>query len=129
MFDLDWRSRKPIYEQLVEKIKTLIINDVWKKDEQLPSVRALAEQLTINPNTIQKAYRELETQGYIYSIKGKGSYVNSVPDIEKAEKRRKIKSELTRLIAEGLYLGLTFNELYQLLKELDQKINGGEHDD
>jgi len=129
MFDLDWRSRKPIYEQLVEKIKTLIINDVWKKDEQLPSVRALAEQLTINPNTIQKAYRELETQGYIYSIKGKGSYVNSVPDIEKAEKRRKIKSELTRLIAEGLYLGLTFNELYQLLKELDEKINGGEHDD
>ncbi|WP_027725661.1 GntR family transcriptional regulator [Tuberibacillus calidus] len=129
MFDLDWRSRKPIYEQLVEKIKTLIINDVWKKDEQLPSVRALAEQLTINPNTIQKAYRELETQGYIYSIKGKGSYVNSVPDIEKAEKRRKIKSELTRLMAEGLYLGLTFNELYQLLKELDQKINGGEHDD
>jgi len=129
MFDLDWRSRKPIYEQLVEKIKTLIINDVWKKDEQLPSVRALAEQLTINPNTIQKAYRELETQGYIYSIKGKGSYVNSVPDIEKAEKRMKIKSELTRLIAEGLYLGLTFNELYQLLKELDQKINGGEHDD
>jgi GntR family transcriptional regulator len=129
MFDLDWRSRKPIYEQLVEKIKTLIINDVWKKDEQLPSVRALAEQLTINPNTIQKAYRELETQGYIYSIKGKGSYVNSVPDIEKAEKRRKIKSELTRLMAEGLYLGLTFNELYQLLKELDEKINGGEHDD
>jgi GntR family transcriptional regulator len=129
MFDLDWRSRKPIYEQLVEKIKTLIINDVWKKDEQLPSVRALAEQLTINPNTIQKAYRELETQGYIYSIKGKGSYVNSVPDIEKAEKRRKIKSELTCLMAEGLYLGLTFNELYQLLKELDQKINGGEHDD
>ena len=129
MFDLDWRSRKPIYEQLVEKIKTHIINDVWKNDEQLPSVRALAEQLTINPNTIQKAYRELETQGYIYSIKGKGSYVNSVPDIEKAEKRMKIKSELTRLIAEGLYLGLTFNELYQLLKELDEKINGGEHDD
>lgn len=73
MFELDLRSRKPIYEQLVEKLKELIINEVLKPDEQLPSVRALAQQLTINPNTIQKAYRELETQRYIYSVKGRGA--------------------------------------------------------
>ena len=76
MFELDTRSRKPIYEQLVDKLKELIINEVLKPDEQLPSVRQLAQELTINPNTIQKAYRELENQGFIYSQKGKGSFVN-----------------------------------------------------
>lgn len=71
MFELDVRSRVPIYEQLVEKIKELIIKGLLKEHEQLPSVRALSNDLTINPNTIQKAYRELENQGYIYSIPGK----------------------------------------------------------
>ncbi|HBQ26608.1 MAG TPA: GntR family transcriptional regulator, partial [Syntrophomonas sp.] len=71
MFELDFRSRIPIYEQLVDKIIELIINNVLKPDEQLPSVRVLASELTINPNTIQKAYRELEYQGYIYSVPGK----------------------------------------------------------
>ena len=74
MFELDLRNRKPIYEQLIDKFKQLIISELLMRDEQLPSVRALAQELSINPNTIQKAYRELETQGYIYSIKGKGSY-------------------------------------------------------
>ena len=75
MFELDFRSRIPIYEQLVDKIIELIINNVLKPDEQLPSVRVLASELTINPNTIQKAYRELEYQGYIYSVPGKGSFI------------------------------------------------------
>ncbi len=66
MFDLDIRSRKPIYEQLVDKLKELIIHEVFKADQKLPSVRLLAKELTINPNTIQKAYRELEHQNYIY---------------------------------------------------------------
>jgi len=65
MFELNLRSRAPVYEQLVEKIKELIINNVLKPDQQLPAVRVLASELTINPNTIQKAYRELEHRGYI----------------------------------------------------------------
>ena len=64
MFELDLKSRKPIYEQLVEKLKELIIHDVLKPDEQLPTVRQLAAEISINPNTIQKAFRELENQGY-----------------------------------------------------------------
>lgn len=80
------RSRKPIYEQLVDKLKELIINEVLKTDEQLPSVRTLAQQLTINPNTIQKAYRELEIQGFIYSVKGKGSFVNPTNQTRDSEK-------------------------------------------
>ena len=71
MFELDVRSRKAIYEQLVDKVKEMIVYGILKPDEQLPSVRALSTQLTVNPNTIQKAYRELEREGYIYSLQGK----------------------------------------------------------
>lgn len=72
MFELDVRSRKPIYEQLTDKVKEMILHGILQVDEQLPSVRTLSQQLTVNPNTIQKAYRELEREGYIYSLQGKG---------------------------------------------------------
>ncbi|HEX3033069.1 MAG TPA: GntR family transcriptional regulator, partial [Bacillota bacterium] len=75
MLQLDFRSRIPVYEQLIDRIKEQIIHQVLKRDEQLPSVRELAIELTVNPNTIQKAYRELEHQGFIYSVPGKGSFV------------------------------------------------------
>lgn len=129
MFELDMRSRKPIYEQLVDKIKELIMNEVVKPDEQLPSVRTLATELTINPNTIQKAYRELETQGFIYSIKGKGSFVNPNNQIKDIEKIVAVKKELGKLILEALYLGIQVSELTELIHDLDAKKGGGGSDD
>jgi GntR family transcriptional regulator len=129
MFDLDLRSRKPIYEQLVDKLKELIINEVLKADEQLPSVRTLAQQLTINPNTIQKAYRELEIQGYIYSVKGRGSFVTPSSDVKDVEKIMKVKKELEKLVSEALYLGMTVNDLYNVIIEVDASIGGGNQDD
>jgi GntR family transcriptional regulator len=129
MFELDMRSRKPIYEQLVDKIKELIMNEVVKPDEQLPSVRTLATELTINPNTIQKAYRELETQGFIYSIKGKGSFVNPNNQIKDIEKIVAVKKELEKLILEALYLGIQVSELTELIHDLDAKKGGGGSDD
>jgi GntR family transcriptional regulator len=129
MFELDVRSRKPIYEQLVERLKELIITEVLTADEQLPSVRMLAQQLTINPNTIQKAYRELESQGYIYSIKGKGSFVSaSTPNLN-SEKIEKVKKELSKLLSEAIYLGITKNELFKLIQEIETAIGGGVEDD
>ncbi|MED3572300.1 GntR family transcriptional regulator [Cytobacillus praedii] len=129
MFELDIRSRKPIYEQLVERLKELIITEVLKIDEQLPSVRTLAQQLTINPNTIQKAYRELEIQGYIYSIKGKGSFVSSANDSQNTEKLHKVKNDLIKLLSEAMYLGVTAEELIAIIEELQASIGGGiEHD-
>ena len=77
MIFIDYKSRKPIYEQLVDNIKSLIVSGVLQRDDQLPSVRQLAQELAINPNTIQKAYTELERQGVIYSLKGRGSFVGS----------------------------------------------------
>ncbi|WP_371018820.1 GntR family transcriptional regulator [Pseudalkalibacillus sp. JSM 102089] len=124
MFELDFRSRKPIYEQLVDCLKQLIIKDVMKDDEKLPSVRELAHQLTINPNTIQKAYRELESQGYIYSVKGKGSFVNPSKKLE-SEELKNVRDQLKKLLAEAIYLGMTVEEIESLLTEIE----GGKKDD
>jgi GntR family transcriptional regulator len=129
MFELDMRSRKPIYEQLVDKLKELIINDILKTDEQLPSVRTLAQELTINPNTIQKAYRELEVQGFIYSVKGKGSFVNPIDIKKDTEKMKSVKKELGKLILEALYLGIPADDLIKLIKDLDASKGGGESND
>jgi GntR family transcriptional regulator len=129
LFELDMRSRQPIYEQLVDKLKDLIISEVLKPDEQLPSVRTLAGQLTINPNTIQKAYRELETQGYIYSVKGKGSFVNPTSLVMNSEKLVTIKKELKKLLSEAMYLGLKPEELIKLIHDLESSIRGVKNDD
>lgn len=129
MFELDLRSRKPIYEQLVDKLKELIINEVLQPDEQLPSVRTLAQQLTINPNTIQKAYRELEMNGFIYSIKGKGSFVNPNNQMKDIQKIEALKKELEKLLLEALYLGISSEELIQLIHEINASKGGGDSHD
>jgi GntR family transcriptional regulator len=119
MFELDVRSRVPIYEQLVEKIKELIIKGLLKENEQLPSVRALSNDLTINPNTIQKAYRELENQGYIYSIPGKGSFVAPLKDRDINKKKiEKILEEVKKLMLEGLYLGMDREDFIKVLEDV-----------
>lgn len=129
MFQLDLRSRVPIYEQLVEKLKELIIHEVVQADEQLPSVRQLAAQLTINPNTIQKAYRELEHQGYIYSLPGKGKFVAPQANTTNSEKVKKMKKDLVKLISEALYLGMKKEEILSLITLAEQTVKGGETDD
>ena len=72
---IDYKDRRPLYEQIVEKLSDLMVRGILEQDSQLPSVRSLATELSMNPNTIQRAYAELERQGYIYSVKGRGSFV------------------------------------------------------
>lgn len=128
MFELDLRSREPIYEQLVEKIKELIINRVLKPDEQLPAVRTLASELTVNPNTIQKAYRELEARGYIYSVPGKGSFVKAVTVADHTARLQDLQTGLLKTASEMLYLGMTLQALMSFLEtELSKK--GGRTND
>jgi GntR family transcriptional regulator len=129
MFALDLRSRVPIYEQLVEKTKELIINNVLKPDEQLPTVRDLAGELTINPNTIQKAYRELEHQGYIYSVPGRGNFVMPAPAENNAARLQVLAKQLTRTAAEMCYLGMTAAEIATLIGKTFSKDKGGQTDD
>ncbi|MCP3761295.1 GntR family transcriptional regulator [Domibacillus sp. A3M-37] len=124
MFTIDTRSRTPIYEQLMEKLKELIFREVMKEDEQLPSVRTLAQQLTINPNTIQKAYRELEREGYIYSVPGKGSFVSPVKKEVNKERMEMLKSELERIVGEILYLGVPKDEVIKLIETMEEPERG-----
>jgi GntR family transcriptional regulator len=124
MFELDIRSRQPIYEQLVEKMKELIIHEVWKPNEQLPSVRLLAKELTINPNTIQKAYRELEHQGYIYSIPGKGNFVAPQPKAVNQEKIEAIRQQLLKLLYEAFYVGMKKEDVLALVEQARQAAGG-----
>lgn len=85
MIKLDYKSGKPIHEQITQGIKELIIRGALKKDEQLPSVRELSVSLTVNPNTVQRSYRTLESEGIIYSVRGKGNFVS---DLIKADPKQ-----------------------------------------
>ncbi len=89
MITVDMRDRKPIYEQLIDNIRTLAVQGHLKPDEHLPSVRQLAAELAINPNTIQKAYAELERQGVIYALPGRGNFIS--PDIGAVAKQEKAR--------------------------------------
>lgn len=130
MLELDIRSRKPIYEQLVDKLKELIINQILQPDEKLPSVRVLSKDLTINPNTIQKAYRELERQGYIYSVQGKGNFVVPVDLMPNEDKLKDLKKNLVTLLSEAIYLGLTNQDLDELYNEAkNRRTEGRDSDD
>ena len=105
MINLDYKSGASLHEQIEAEIKTLIVGGVLKADEQLPSVRELSISLTVNPNTVQRAYKQLEQDGFIYSIKGKGSFVASVSKDESARRRNEIMEELTKVARELAFLG------------------------
>ncbi|MDK2934383.1 MAG: GntR family transcriptional regulator [Clostridiales bacterium] len=111
MLQLDYRDRRPLYEQIKEKMKELIINGILKQDERIPSVRELAQLLTINPNTIQKAYKDLEVEGFIYSIRGRGSFVAPLNDVINQTRLNELTKDLEKLIAEMMYVGLTKEQI------------------
>lgn len=98
VISVDTRDRKPIYEQLTDNIKSLVLRGILKPDEQLPGVRTLAVELAINPNTIQKAYAELERQGIIYSMQGRGSFVTNNVESLRALEREDILSEIEKML-------------------------------
>ena len=98
MIVIDSRDKRAIYEQVVDRLSNLMLIGVLQPGEKLPSVRSLAVDLSINPNTIQKAYLELERQGYVYSVKGVGSFVSDM-DVIKNNKKNMIYKELGELIS------------------------------
>lgn len=96
MVKLDYKSGKPLHEQISQGIKDLIVCGALIKDEQLPSVRDLSVELTVNPNTVQKAYKNLEIEGIIYSIRGKGNFVAKMDGVDE-----KIMEELYMMVYEA----------------------------
>lgn len=91
MILLDYKDSRPIYEQVAEKLQELMILGILEEDSQMPSVRSLATDLSINPNTIQRAYGELERNGFIYSVKGRGSFVGSIRRLREARREELVK--------------------------------------
>lgn len=119
MFQLDLKSRKSIYEQVVDNIKELIMTGVLNAEEKIPSVRELSKTLTVNPNTIQKAYRELEYQGYLYTVSGLGTFVASPAELPTDEKRvSEVKGHLRENLKELFYIGCSMDRIRIILEEL-----------
>jgi GntR family transcriptional regulator len=120
MISLNYRDSRPIYEQIRDGLRKLIVTGAMAPDEKLPSVRALAAQLAINPNTIQRAYNELEGEGYIYSVPGKGSFAAGNAAADEA-RRSELLSQVRELLTELRYLGVTEEELAALVRETRQE--------
>ena len=109
MIHLDYRDSRPIYEQVKDGLRRLMVTGVLAPGDKLPSVRAMASQLSINPNTIQRAYAELEAEGYVVSVTGKGCFV-----AEGDTRRAELTGKLKPLLEELKNLGMTREELVQL---------------
>lgn len=115
MIVLDYRDSRPLYQQVKDSLRRMMLTGLLEPDEKLPSVRSLATQLAINPNTIQRAYAELETEGYIYSVAGRGSFV-SAGDGKHLRRIAELTGRLVPLLEELKSLGYTREQLLVLWK-------------
>ena len=116
MLTLNYRDSRPIYEQIKDGLRKLIVTGALRPDEKLPSVRAMATDLAINPNTIQRAYAELEREGFIYSVPGKGSFASDRRPEDPA-RREELIARLRELVAELRYLGVADRDILALMGE------------
>lgn len=118
MIQLDLSDHRPLYEQIKEKIKELIVLEVLKQDDKIPSVRELAQQLTINPNTIQRAYKDLETEGYIYSVRAKGSFVAPVSHIRTKLEKTEQEEAFESAVRQAKFLGVDKMRLVEAIDNI-----------
>ena len=119
MFLVNPKSKQPLYEQLVEQLRKQLFLGIVEAGQPLPSVRQLASQLAINPNTIQRAYETLEQEGYVYSVPGKGSFAARREEIDH-NRKEELMAQLDRIAGELMLLGVTPEEIanrYALRKE------------
>ena len=122
MIRLDYRDSRPVYEQIADKLEMLAMCGALEPEEQLPSVRQLATELSINPNTVQKAYGELLSRGVIYSVKGRGNFISDSVEELRERKLTDIRKQIELLLKQARELGMTAEELRHMLWSL----SGGE---
>ena len=123
MILIDYKDRRPLYEQIVEKLSDLMVRGILEQDSQLPSVRSLATELSMNPNTIQRAYAELERQGYIYTVKGKGSFV-AENSVMKEKRKKDLLIQVSEVIDEAIRLGISGEEIKNMVEIQYQAAEG-----
>ena len=115
MIHLDYRDARPIYSQIVDNIRSQVAAGILEAGEKLPSVRELAGQLAINPNTIQRAYEALEREGYTYSVPGKGSFVAPRREVDQS-RREELFQQFDSAMRELLFLGVSREELQERIR-------------
>lgn len=127
MFQIDSFSRVPVYEQIIRQVEDFVLKDILSADTQIPSVRNLSVTLSINPNTIQKAYSELDRNGIIYSVPGRGCFITKeAKEILSTQKKEKLSS-LIEIIAELKLAGITKEVILETIETayLDEGNKGG----
>lgn len=118
---IDLRSRTPIFEQIIASVRDLAIRGLMQPDEPLPSVRALAAELAINPNTIQKAYTELERQGVIYSLTGRGNFIASDMSVLRSEHHAALLQQIAESMQNAAAYGITKAEIDKIAAQIFDK--------
>ncbi|ERI92807.1 transcriptional regulator, GntR family [Clostridiales bacterium oral taxon 876 str. F0540] len=125
LFNIDARSSTPIYEQIINAVKESIIKGILMPGDKLPSVRELASMLTTNPNTVSKAYSELERMKIIETLRGKGTFVaiDYKPKLEE-DKMAKLKEDLKKLLMDAHYMGIKKGDIKKIMDELYGELLG-----
>lgn len=124
MISLNYRDARPIYEQIKDGLRHLVMTGALQAGDKLPSVRALASSLAINPNTIQRAYESLESEGYLYTVAGKGSFAAPQSDVNR-DRRESLLKQFDQATCELLFLGLTPEALGQRIRDAASRMTGG----
>ena len=119
LIQLNYRDAKPIYEQIKDGLKHLLVSKAIETGEKLPSVRELAASLAINPNTIQRAYKELESEDYIYTVSGKGTFAAAQDDVVKIRKEE-LFVQFDTVTSELLYLSVEPKALAERITDLGE---------
>lgn len=124
MIFIDYKDRRPIYEQIVERFQMLIIKGVLEADSQMPSVRELATTLAVNPNTVQKAYAILEQNGFIYPVKGRGNFVTGGECLIR-EKQESYLTAFRKSVRQAKELGIPLPKLQEEIRQIYEEDAGG----
>lgn len=126
LIQLDFRSSQPIYEQIISQYKYLTLQGYLKSGDAIPSVRKLAMELEVTPGTVAKAYRSMEQQGMIETLRGRGTFIAAVPDkIRDEGVIDKVKNQLREDCMELIYQGMEKEEIVQLIREILENLQGG----
>lgn len=126
---IDYQDSRPIYEQIVENFKMQMFKGILREGDQMPSVRSLAVELSTNPNTVQKAYTELERQGFIYTVKGRGNFVKG-NELLVENKKNELIAKIVELFNEANEIGLSLDELItEIKRRIDEFTDSNAGDD
>ena len=123
MIKIDSRNSRPIYEQIIDAIKENILKGILRPGDKLPSVREMSSMITANPNTVSRAYMELERQGVTETLRGKGTFVSSnyKPKVEE-ESMEKLKDDIKKIIVEAYYMGIEKEDMIQIIDDLYKEV-------